>query len=65
MVKAANRFHKAFRTAMGDGILFEGQRRINGAPQRVYEFSDRVTTKWESPYPIDYDIEDFFAQIKM
>ena len=63
--KAANRFHKAFREAMGDGILSEGQKRLNGTPQMVYEFSDRVKTKWESPYPTDFDVDSLLLQMKI
>ena len=60
--RAANRFHSAFRAAMGDSILFDGQKRINGTRQWVYEFSDGVSTKWENPYPIDFEFPD---QLKM
>ena len=63
--RAANRFHAAFRAAMGDGIIYEGQKRINGSPERVYEFSDGISTKWENPYPVDIDYEDFIKQMQM
>ena len=63
--KAANRFHKAFRVAMGDGILAESQKRINGSAERVYEFADGISTKWVSPYPTDFNIDDFMLQMKM
>ena len=65
LAKAANRFHKAFRVAMGDGILDEGQRRINGDPVRIYEFADGISTKWENPYPGDFDVDAFIAQMKI
>jgi phage/plasmid-associated DNA primase len=60
MPRAANRFHGAFRTAMGDAILFEGSRRVNGALQRVYEFADGVSTKWENPYPMEFEFPEQF-----
>ena len=65
MVKAANRFHKAFKTALGDSILFDGQRMMNGNRQRVYEFSDRVTTKWENPYPTNFVVDESIFQLEM
>lgn len=55
--RAANRFHGAFRTAMGGAILFDGQRMINGSRQRVYEFSDGISTKWENPYPTEFNFD--------
>ena len=65
LAKAANRFHKAFRVAMGDGILSEGQKRINGTPQMVYEFADGISTKWENPYPVNIDYEAFMKQLQI
>lgn len=63
--KAANRFHKSFKIAMGDAILFDGQRMINGNRQRVYEFSDNVKTKWKSPYPTDFIVDESIFQLEM
>ena len=47
---ASNRFHTALRVALGDLIVDEGQKTINGIRGRFYEFSDKTATTILEPF---------------
>ena len=47
---ASNRFHTALRVALGDLIVDESQKTIDGIRGRYYEFSDKTTTTILEPF---------------
>ena len=47
---ASNRFHTALRVALGDLIVDESQKMVNGIRGRYYEFSDKTTTAILEPF---------------
>ena len=64
---ASNRFHTALRVALGDLIVDERQKTIDGIRARYYEFSDKTTTTILEPFK-EYvsadDLKKFINSVK-